>query len=221
MNNIISDPKGKATCIDIKDFYLGNPLPNKEYIRFHRSIIPDTFWQHYKLDELVDEAGNLYAEVNKGMYGLPHKLAKLPVSDFRLLPRLAKAAGYIEAGRIPGLFKHKTNSIKFALVVDDFLVKSCCQADLDHLQATVREHYNTITVDEKASRFCGITLDWDYTPQVTGKSPIPCQATLKMMPSSDSPMPNQSSTSLPPANGLPLNMEPRSNMLHLMTTPSH
>jgi hypothetical protein len=40
MNDIISDPKGKATCIDIKHFYLGNQLPNKEYIiRFHRSII--------------------------------------------------------------------------------------------------------------------------------------------------------------------------------------
>jgi hypothetical protein len=69
----------------------------------------------------VDEAGNLYAEeVNKGMYGLPQ--AGKAASDF-LLPRLAKA-GYIEAGRNPGLFKHKTNSIKFALVVDDFLVKS-------------------------------------------------------------------------------------------------
>jgi hypothetical protein len=84
----------------------------------------------------VDEAGNLYAEVNKGMYGLPQ--AGKVASDF-LLPRLAKA-GYIEAGRTPsGLFKHKTNSIKFALVVDDFLVKSC-QADLDQHQATLREH---------------------------------------------------------------------------------
>jgi hypothetical protein len=75
----------------------------------------------------VDETGNLYAKVNKGMYGLP-QAGKVVASDF-LLPRLAKA-GYIEAGRTPGLFKHKTNStIKFALVVDDFLVKSCCQAD--------------------------------------------------------------------------------------------
>jgi hypothetical protein len=123
---------------------------------------PVRFRQWFKwnmIDELVDEAGNLYAEVNKGMYGLPQ--AGKVASDF-LLPRLAKA-GYIEAGRTPGLFKHKTNSIKFAIVVDGFLVKSCCQADLDHLQATLREQY-TITVDEKASRFCGITLDWDYTP---------------------------------------------------------
>jgi hypothetical protein len=105
-------------------------------------------------------------------------------------------------------------------VVDDFLVKSCCQAGLDHLYATLRQHY-TITVDEKASRFCGITLDWDYTP---GKkhATSPCQVTLKR-PSSDSPIPNLPSISLPPANGLPLNnMEPRyNNMLPLMTAPSH
>jgi hypothetical protein len=38
MNAIISDPLGKTTCIDIKDFYPGNPLPNKEYIKFHHII---------------------------------------------------------------------------------------------------------------------------------------------------------------------------------------
>jgi hypothetical protein len=73
MNDIISDPKeGTATCIDIKDFYLGNPLPNKEFIRFQRSIIPaDTFWQQYKLDELVDEAGNLYADFSQQRHVWP------------------------------------------------------------------------------------------------------------------------------------------------------
>jgi hypothetical protein len=145
------------------------------------------------------------------------------MSCFLLLPRLAKA-GYIEAGRTPGLFNqaHKTNSIKkFALVVDhDFLVKSCwmgSQADQSGspLQTTLREHY-TVTVDKKASRFfCGITLEWDYTPQEKGKLPYQCQVMWKRH-SRDSPTPNLPSTNLPPANGHPLNMEPRSNMLPLL-----
>jgi hypothetical protein len=102
------------------------------------------------------------------MYGLPQAPGKV-ASDFLLLPRLTKA-GYIETGRTPpGLFKHKTNSIKSALVVDDFLVKSCCQADLDSLSKsyvhTQREHY-TITVDEKASQ----QILW-HNPGWTGTTP--------------------------------------------------
>jgi hypothetical protein len=34
VNNIISTPGARAACMDIKDFYLNNPLPNAEYIRF-------------------------------------------------------------------------------------------------------------------------------------------------------------------------------------------
>jgi hypothetical protein len=122
-------------------------------------MIPAAIWQQYNLDDYVDENGFVYAEVNKGMYGLPQ--AGKVASD-ALLPRL-KAAGYIETGRTPGLFKHTINSIKFALVVDDFLIKSRCPTDLAHLHTTLRANYE-ITVDEKASRFCGIHLDWDYTP---------------------------------------------------------
>jgi hypothetical protein len=58
------------------------------------------------------------AQVLKGMYGLPQ--AGKVASDALLL-RL-QAAEYVLTGRIPGLFKHTTNTIYFVLVVDDFLV---------------------------------------------------------------------------------------------------
>jgi hypothetical protein len=53
------------------------------------------------------------------MYGLPQ--AGKVASD-ALLPHL-RQAGYTKTGRIPGLFKHKSNMVYFALVVDDFLVQ--------------------------------------------------------------------------------------------------
>jgi hypothetical protein len=92
------------------------------------------------------------------MYGLPH--AGKVASDY-LIPRL-QAAGYEETGPVPGLFKHKSNSIIFALVVDDFLIQYSHPVDLEqHLQSTLCKNYE-ITVDMTASKFCGMTLDLKY-----------------------------------------------------------
>ena len=82
------------------------------------------------------------------MYGLPQAGR---VSNDHLLPRLL-AAGYTETGRTPGLFRHKSNDIVFALVVDDFLVHHTTDESLDHLIRTLQEHY-TITVDTNAIKF--------------------------------------------------------------------
>jgi hypothetical protein len=129
INNIISTPGARPACIDIKDFYLNNPLPHAEYIRLLADTIPQDIWTQYHLHEFVISRGY------KGMYGLPQ--AGKVASDY-LIPRLT-AAGYKETGVTPGLFKHDTNSIIFALVVDDFLVQFSSQEDLDHLQATLQQ----------------------------------------------------------------------------------
>ena len=34
LNNVMSTPGARAACINIKDFYLNNLLPNAEYVRF-------------------------------------------------------------------------------------------------------------------------------------------------------------------------------------------
>jgi Reverse transcriptase (RNA-dependent DNA polymerase) len=158
INNTISTPGARAACIDIKDFYLNNPLPEAEYIRFNSESIPDDIWNQYNLDEYADNHGNVYARVDKGMYGLPQ--AGKVASDF-LLPRL-QAAGYVSTGIVPGLYKHQSNSIIFALIVDDFLIQYTDKADMEHLEATMRRDY-TITMDWDATKFCGITLEWNYT----------------------------------------------------------
>jgi hypothetical protein len=65
------------------------------------------------------------------MYGLP-QVGKV-ASDY-LIPRLT-TAGYRDSGHTPGLYKHQTNSIIVALVVDDF----------HHLADTLRQNYTTTT----------------------------------------------------------------------------
>ena len=142
INNTVSTPGARAASIDIKDFYLNNPLPEAEYIRFNRESIPDEIWEQYQLDQYVDENGYIYARVDKGMYGLPQ--AGKVASDF-LLPRLL-AAGYRATGIVPGLYKHESNSVIFALVVDDFLIQFTHKQDMEHLEATLSRHY-TITMD--------------------------------------------------------------------------
>jgi Reverse transcriptase (RNA-dependent DNA polymerase) len=156
LNHTISTPGARAACIDIKDFYLNNPLPSPEFVRFRADTIPKEIWDQYGLDAFVVN-GWIYARVDKGMYGLPQ--AGKVASD-NLIPRL-NDAGYHETGIIPGLFMHDTNGTLFTLIVDDFLIHHIGDDNLQHLEATLRKYY-TITVDKHATKFCGMTLDWNY-----------------------------------------------------------
>ena len=56
--------------IDLKDFYLVTPMDRYEYVRIPLMMIPEEIMKLYKLDDLVHK-GTVYAEVHKGMYGLP------------------------------------------------------------------------------------------------------------------------------------------------------
>ena len=114
-------------------------------------------WEQYNLQEYANEDGYIYARLEKGMYGLP-QAGK--VANDQLLPRLA-VAGYHETGVTPGLFKHESNSIIFCLVVDDFFIQYTDLEDLHHLTNTLKKDYD-LTLDMKAERFCGITMEWDY-----------------------------------------------------------
>jgi hypothetical protein len=94
INNVISTPGARAACAELKDFYLGNQLPNAEYIRFKAELIPPEIWAQYNLDEYLEPDGYIYARVDKGMYGLPQ--AGKVASDY-LIPRL-QTTGYEETG---------------------------------------------------------------------------------------------------------------------------
>ncbi len=64
--------KRKWMTIDIKDFYLGTPLPlgQYEYMRIHKSTIPASTILKHNLGPLLHD-NYFYFEIRKCLYGLP------------------------------------------------------------------------------------------------------------------------------------------------------
>ena len=63
----------------------------------------------------------------------------------------------------PGLWTHSSRPIAFALVVDDFGVKYVGEEHARHLLNILHENYEGVHEDWNGTKFCGITLEWDYT----------------------------------------------------------
>eukprot|EP00804_Cyclotella_cryptica_P002314 CCRYP_004050-RA/>CCRYP_004050-RA protein AED:0.45 eAED:0.45 QI:0/-1/0/1/-1/1/1/0/165 len=91
------------------------------------------------------------------MFGLPQAGSL----GHALLEERLNKAGYFQSQIVPGLWKHKTRSIQFILVVDNFGIKYLSQDDLDHLLAALRKYYD-VTVDLTGKEYVKIELDWDY-----------------------------------------------------------
>ena len=118
LNSVVSTPGAKFMGLDIKDFYLNNDLDRYEYIRIPIKLIPQAIIDQYALAD-KERDGYVYAEVRKGMYGLP-QAGK--VANDELVQHLAEF-GYAPCKHTPGLFKHESRPILFSLVVDDFGVQ--------------------------------------------------------------------------------------------------
>jgi hypothetical protein len=56
---------------------------------------------------------------------------------------------------------HDTRATTFTLVVDDFAIKVMSAEDEDHLINVLRKDY-IITVDREATKYIGLTIEWDY-----------------------------------------------------------
>jgi hypothetical protein len=156
-NSVISTPNARFMTGDLKDFYLGTPLDRYEYIRIPIKIIPQRIRELYNLDVLAVN-GFVFAEVRRGMYGLPQ--AGILVNQV-LLHKLG-AHGYRPVPITPGLWKHDTRDIHFALVVDDFGVKYTNRADAEHLMHTLQHVGYKVSEDWEGARYCGLTLTWNY-----------------------------------------------------------
>ena len=91
------------------------------------------------------------------MYGLP-QAGK--ISNDELVKHLEKF-GYKPCKRTPGLWRHTSRPISFALVVDDFAIKYVGNEHLQHLKRALESKYE-ITHDMKAEFFCGMDLEWNY-----------------------------------------------------------
>jgi hypothetical protein len=118
INSTLSTEDAAMMMMDIKNYYLGTPLPRFEYMKMLLSRFPEEIVQKYNLNALAVD-GWVYIEIRKGMYGL--KQAGLLANQL-LQNRLAPFR-YYPTRHTPGLWLHKTQPISFTLVVDDFAVK--------------------------------------------------------------------------------------------------
>jgi hypothetical protein len=114
--------------MDIKNYYLGTPLPRFEYTKMLLSRFPEEIIQKYNLNALAVDSW-VYIEIRKGMYGLKQEgLLANQLLQARLAP-----FGYYPARHNPGNWLHKTRPIFFTLIVDDFAVKYVGKQHAEHL----------------------------------------------------------------------------------------
>jgi hypothetical protein len=156
INSTLSTADAAMMMMDIKNYYLGTPLPQFEYMKMLLSRFPEEIVNKYNLNALAVD-GWVYIEIQKGMYGL--KQAGLLANQL-LQTRLAPF-GYYTARNTPGLWLHKTRTISFSLVVDDFAVKYVGKQHADHLRNTLLKTYE-LTNDWTATVYSGMTLKRDY-----------------------------------------------------------
>jgi hypothetical protein len=99
-NSVISTLNAKFMGIDLNDFYLYSTLDDYEYVRIPIHLIPQQIINLYKnLQDKIIDGRVYYAEVRKGMYGLPQagRLANEQLCEF-LEPH-----GYVPYHVTPGL----------------------------------------------------------------------------------------------------------------------
>jgi hypothetical protein len=155
IKSTLSTEDAAMMMMDIKNYYLGTPLPWFEYMKMLLSRFPEEIIQKYNLNALAVD-GWVYIEIRKGMYGL--KQAVLLANQL-LQTRLAPF-GYYPARHTPGLWLHKTRPISFTLVVDDFAVKYVDKQHAEHLRNALLQTYE-LTTDWTATVYSGMTLKWD------------------------------------------------------------
>jgi hypothetical protein len=151
--------------MDIKNYYLGTPLPRFEYMKMQLSRFPEEIIQKHNLNALAVN-GWVHIEIRKGMYGL--KQAGLLANQ--LLQTCLAPFGYYPARHTPGLWLHKTWPISFALVVDDFAVKYVGKQHAEHLRNALLQTYE-LTTDWTATVYSVMTLKWDYSKK---NATFPC-----------------------------------------------
>jgi hypothetical protein len=156
INSTLSTEDATMMMMDIKNYYLGTPLPRFEYMKMLLSRFPEEIIQKYNLNALAVD-GWVYIEIRKGMYGL--KQAGLLANQ--LLQTCLAPFGYYPARHTPGLWLHKNRPISFTLIVDDFAVKYVGKQHAKHLRNALLRTYE-LTTDWTATVYSGMNLKWDY-----------------------------------------------------------
>jgi hypothetical protein len=135
--------------------------------------LPQETIEKYDMNELAQD-GNVYIEIQKGMYGLP----QAGILANKLLQRNLAQDGYRLTTHTHGLWTRDTRPISFSLVVDDFGVKYVGREHAEHLMACIKKNYNTSS-DWNGTAYCGLTLDWNYKDRTVDLSmPVYTKAAL-------------------------------------------
>jgi hypothetical protein len=140
------------STIDLTDFYLGTDLPHPEYIRIQTDLIPPNVIDFFNLHQFIDKRC-LYCLVHKTHNGLPQAGA---LSQKRLFRHL-EANGYHQLPSSPSVFRNKSGSIRFTLVVDDFAILWTNKLAMDHLIHTLTALYQ-VKINWKGSKYLGMDI---------------------------------------------------------------
>jgi hypothetical protein len=136
INSTLSTKDAAMIMMDIKNYYLGTPLPCFEYLKMLISRFPEEIIQKYNPNALAVD-GWVHIEIRKCTFGL--KQAGLLVNQL-LQTRLAPF-GYYPARYTQGLWLQTTRPISFTLVVDDFAVKYVVKHHAEHLRNALLRPY--------------------------------------------------------------------------------
>jgi hypothetical protein len=164
INSTLSTEDAAMMMMDIKNYYLGTPVPRFEYMKIWFSRFTEEIVQKYNLNALAVD-GWVYIEIRKCMYGL--KEAGLLANQL-LQTRLAPF-GYYPARHTPGLWLHKTRPISLTLIVDDLAVEHVGKQHAEHLRNALLRTYE-LTTDWTATVYSGMTLKLDYKSRTCGMS---------------------------------------------------
>ena len=158
INSTLSTRGARWAGFNLMNMYLNTNLKDYENLRVHTSQIPEESMQKYNLQQYVTPVGWVFFKILKGMYGLP----QAGVLAHGKTTSVLAPHGYAPEKNTPGLWTHATRPIAFALVVDDFGVKYVWEEHAKHLLNILLKNYEGVHEDWGGTKFCGITLKWDY-----------------------------------------------------------
>ena len=99
----------------------------------------------------------VYVKISGAIYGLAQSGY---LANQNLIKNLV-LFGYYPSRRTPGLWHHKTQPIKFSLVVDIFCIKYVNKDDAQHLIESIKAK-DSAKADWARAKYIGIDLHWNY-----------------------------------------------------------
>ena len=136
-NSVISSTNAEFMTLDIKHFYLNNPLTRYQYIRLKMADLPETFMKENKISNKVTNNSYVYVGFRKVMYGLPRSVL---IAQYILKEQLHKH-GYRESKYTPSFWTHAFRTISSSFVFDEFGVNYVGKENAEHLIKVLEEHY--------------------------------------------------------------------------------